>query len=84
MGLGTAVREMWNECGRDSVADSAGERKTATTPLGMNSIFAPFRTTGCRTHSEADGGEPAEVCGDAGSARAINCIKTGSLVWIAD
>jgi phage portal protein BeeE len=52
MGLGMAVREMWERVagveavGVEAGGDDAGERKTTVAPLGMSSIFAPFRTTG--------------------------------------
>jgi hypothetical protein len=46
MGLGMAVREIWEKVAGVEAARDDGERKTTATPLGMNSIFAPFRTSG--------------------------------------
>jgi len=46
MGLGMAVREIWEKVSGVDAARDDGERKTTATPLGMSSIFAPFRTSG--------------------------------------
>ena len=77
MGLGTAVREMWERvAGVTASADSAGERKTATTPLGMNSIFAPFRTTGVQNALPKPTAANLRRFAETPVARrAINCIK---------
>jgi len=40
------LREVWNKLLLINASRSDTDRKTTTTPLGMNSIFAPFRTTG--------------------------------------
>jgi HK97 family phage portal protein len=40
------LREIWQKMIGLQAARDDGERKTTATPLGMNSIFAPFRTSG--------------------------------------
>ena len=50
MGFGTAVKQMWEHvAGVQSAAEHEGQRKTTATPLGLSSIFAPFRATGVQT-----------------------------------
>jgi hypothetical protein len=39
-------KEIWKKVVGINAARDDGERKTTATPLGMNSIFAPFRTSG--------------------------------------
>jgi len=40
------LKEIWKRLAGVQAARDDGERKTTATPLGMNSIFAPFRTSG--------------------------------------
>jgi len=40
------LKEIWEKVAGVEAARDDGERKTTTTPLGMSSIFAPFRTGG--------------------------------------
>jgi len=76
MGLGMAVREIWQKVAGLEAARDEGERKTIATPLGMNSIFAPFRTGGVQNAlpkpTAANLRRFAEV---PAARRAINFIK---------
>src|ERR1700722_10305259 len=40
------LKDIWKKVIGVQAARDDGERKTTATPLGMNSIFAPFRTSG--------------------------------------
>jgi HK97 family phage portal protein len=40
------LKEIWQKIAGVEAARDNGERKTTATPLGMSSIFAPFRTSG--------------------------------------
>src|SRR5580704_13686161 len=40
------LKEIWQKVAGVQATRDDGERKTTATPLGMNSIFAPFRTSG--------------------------------------
>ena len=77
MGLGAAVRDMWERvAGVAASADNVGERKTAVTPLGMNSIFAPFRATGVQNALPKPTAANLRRFAETPVARrAINCIK---------
>ncbi len=82
MGLGSAMREMWKRAagveasGVEASGESIGERKTAITPLGMNSIFAPFRTTGVQNALPKPTAANLRRFAEMPVARrAINCIK---------
>lgn len=48
MGLGTAVRQVWERLAGVEAAVAEGERQTVVAPLpmGMRSIYAPFRVQG--------------------------------------
>jgi HK97 family phage portal protein len=76
MGLGMAVREIWEKVAGVETASDDGERKTTATPLGMSSIFAPFRTGGVQNAlpkpTAANLRRFAEV---PAARRAINFIK---------
>ncbi|MBW4037517.1 MAG: phage portal protein [Acidobacteria bacterium] len=84
MGLGAAVKEMWQRtvgveaagAGANTTLGDNSERKTAITPLGMSSVFAPFRTTGVQNAlpkpTAANLRRFAEM---PVTRRAINCIK---------
>jgi HK97 family phage portal protein len=77
MGFGAAVKDMWERvAGVAASADNVGERKTAITPLGMNSIFAPFRTTGVQNALPKPTAANLRRFAETPVARrAINCIK---------
>ncbi len=77
MGFGAAVKGMWERvAGVAASEDSSGERKTAVTPLGMNSIFAPFRTTGVQNALPKPTAANLRRFAETPVARrAINCIK---------
>ncbi len=78
MGLGATMktmREMWHRAtGID--ASGEGERKTVATPLGMSSIFAPFRGTGVQQALPKPTAANLRRFAETPVARrAINCIK---------
>jgi HK97 family phage portal protein len=77
MGLGAAVKEMWERvAGVAASTEEVGERKTAITPLGMSSIFAPFRTTGVQNSVPKPTAANLRRFAETPVARrAINCIK---------
>jgi HK97 family phage portal protein len=87
MGLGMAVREMWDRvagveaasveaAGVEAGGDDAGERKTVVAPLGMSSIFAPFRTAGVQNALPKPTAANLRRFAETPVARrAINCIK---------
>ncbi len=77
MGLGATVRDIWDRvAGVAASADNAGERKTAVTPLGMSSIFAPFKTTGVQNALPKPTAANLRRFAETPVARrAINCIK---------
>jgi HK97 family phage portal protein len=77
MGLGAAVKEMWERvAGMAASTENVGERKTAITPLGMSSIFAPFRTTGVQNALPKPTAANLRRFAETPVARrAINCIK---------
>jgi len=78
MGLGTAVRQVWERV--VGVDAAAGERKTVVAPLsqglGMSSIFAPFRSGGIQNALPKPTAENLRRFAETPVARrAINCIK---------
>ncbi len=78
MGLGAAVREVWERV--VGVEAAAGERKTVVAPLtqglGMSSIFAPFRSGGIQNALPKPTAENLRRFAETPVARrAINCIK---------
>jgi HK97 family phage portal protein len=77
MSLGASVKEMWNRvAGVEAAVDNVGERKTTVTPLGMNSIFAPFRTIGVQNALPKPTAANLRRFAETPVARrAINCIK---------
>src|ERR1700728_1929265 len=77
MGLGAAVKEMWERvAGMAASTENVGERKTAITPLGMSSIFAPFRTTGIQNAlPKPTAANLRRFAETPVTRRAINCIK---------
>lgn len=71
MGL---VRQAWEWV--SGLQASGGERKTATMPLGMNSIFAPFRGAGVQNMPPRPTAANLRRFAEMPVARrAINCIK---------
>jgi HK97 family phage portal protein len=82
MGLGAAVKEIWKRTagieasGVAATNENVGERKTAVAPLGMSSIFAPFRTTGVQNALPKPTAANLRRFAEMPVARrAINCIK---------
>ncbi len=77
MGLGTAVKQIWERVASVAAStENVGERKTAVTPLGMSSIFAPFRTTGVQNALPKPTAANLRRFAETPVARrAINCIK---------
>ena len=77
MGFGTAVKQMWEHvAGVESAAEDEGQRKTTATPLGLSSIFAPFRATGVQTALPKPTAANLRRFAETPVARrAINCIK---------
>jgi len=76
MGLGASVKQVWDRVvGIDAKANDS-ERKTVVAPLGVNSIFAPFRAGGVQNQlpkpTAANLRRFAEI---PVARRAINCIK---------
>ena len=77
MGLGAAVKEMWERvAGVAASTEDVGERKTAVTPLGTSSIFAPFRAAGVQNAlPKPTAGNLRRFAETPVARRAINCIK---------
>jgi HK97 family phage portal protein len=77
MGLGSAMKEMWGRvAGVEAGRDEMGERKTVSTPMGMNSIFAPYRGTGVQNVLPKPTANNLRRFAEIPVARrAINCIK---------
>jgi len=80
MGLGAAMmhwKQMWGRvAGVDAGAEDEGERKTTATPLGLSSIFAPFRTSGIQNALPKPTAANLRRFAETPAARrAINCIK---------
>jgi HK97 family phage portal protein len=76
MGLGTAVKEMWERVSGVEAGSGEGERKTVATPLGANSIFAPFRGAGVQNALPKPTANNLRRFAETPPARrAINCIK---------
>jgi len=83
MGLAMAVKQVWERMsGTESAIHAAaetGERKTMATPLtplGMSSIFAPFRGTGMQnTLPKPTAANLRRFAETPVTRRAINCIK---------
>ena len=78
MGLGAAVREVWDRVA--GVEAAGGERKTVVAPLaqgsGVSSLFAPFRTGGVQHALPKPTAVNLRRFAETPVARrAINCIK---------
>jgi HK97 family phage portal protein len=68
---------MWERAvGVEAAGGDAGERKTTVAPLGMSSIFAPFRTAGVQNALPKPTAANLRRFAETPAARrAINCIK---------
>ena len=80
MGLGAAVanlKEMWERrAGIQADGEVEGQRKTTATPLGLGSIFAPFRAVGVQNVLPKPTAANLRRFAETPVARrAINCIK---------
>jgi HK97 family phage portal protein len=77
MGLAAAVKEMWERVASVAAStEDVGVRKTTVTPLGMSSIFAPFRMTGVQnTLPKPTAANLRRFAETPVTRRAINCIK---------
>jgi phage portal protein BeeE len=76
MGLGAAVKEMWVKVSGVEAASNEGERRTVATPMGVGSIFAPFRTNGAQNVLPKPTAANLRRFAETPAARrAINCIK---------
>jgi HK97 family phage portal protein len=80
MGLGAAVanlKEMWERRGGiEARGEDEGRRKTTATPLGLGSIFAPFRAVGVQNALPKPTAANLRRFAETPVARrAINCIK---------
>jgi len=77
MGLEAAVKEMWERVASVAAStEDVGVRKTTVTPLGMSSIFAPFRTTGIQNSlPKPTAANLRRFAETPVTRRAINCIK---------
>jgi HK97 family phage portal protein len=75
MGLGAAVKQIWERAAGIDAAN-AGERRTTVTPLSMSSVFAPFRATGVQNVLPKPTAANLRRFAETPAARrAINCIK---------
>lgn len=80
MGLGAAVREVWD---RLVQAEAEGERKTVSTP-GLPGVLAPFRGTGvANALPKPTAANLRRFAETPAARRAINCIKNriASMEW---
>ncbi len=77
MGLAATVRQMWDRvAGIDAAQKDDGERKTVAAPLGVRSIFAPFRGGGVQNQLPKPTAANLRRFAETPVARrAINCIK---------
>ncbi len=77
MGLSAAMKEMWGRVARvEAARDGMGERKTAAVPLGMSSIFTPYRGNGVQnTLPKPTAANLRKFAETPVARRAINCIK---------
>jgi HK97 family phage portal protein len=76
MGLGAAVKQVWERVAGLEAKAEEGERKTVVAPLGMSSIFAPFRGGGVQNALPKPTAANLRKFAETPVARrAINCIK---------
>jgi len=77
MSLGSSVKKMWERVVTlEAERENLNERRTTVTPLGMNSIFAPFRTVGVQNALPKPTAANLRRFAETPVARrAINCIK---------
>ncbi|HVG26129.1 MAG TPA: phage portal protein [Acidobacteriaceae bacterium] len=75
MGVGTAVKDIWDRVSGLSAAKGAeGERKTVTAPLA-GSIFAPIRSGNAQALPKPTATNLRKFAETPVARRAINCIK---------
>ena len=78
VGLRMAIRAKWEKVAGVKAARDDGERKTTATPLGMSSIFAPFRTSGVQNALPKPTAANLRRFAETPAARrAINFIHSG-------
>ena len=77
MGLAATVKEMWERvAGVEAAAEDESQRKTTPVPLGLSSIFAPFRVSGVQNALPKPTAANLRRFAETPAARrAINCIK---------
>jgi HK97 family phage portal protein len=76
MGATAAMKEMWQRIRGIEAATNESERKTVVAPLGMSSIFAPFRGGGVQNALPKPTAANLRRFAETPLARrAINCIK---------
>ncbi len=76
MGLGAAVKQVWERVAGLEAKGEEIERKTVVAPLGMSSIFAPFRGGGVQNALPKPTAANLRKFAETPVARrAINCIK---------
>jgi len=77
MGLAATVKEMWaRRGGMEASGEDESQRKTTATPLGLGSIFAPFRMNGVQNALPKPTAANLRRFAETPAARrAINCIK---------
>ena len=77
MGFGAVVKQMWERVADvQAASNDAGARKTLAAPLGLNSIFAPFRGSGVQHQMPKPTAANLRRFAETPAARrAINCIK---------
>ena len=77
MGLAATVKEMWDRVvGVEAAAEDESQRKTTPVPLGLSSIFAPFRVSGVQNALPKPTATNLRRFAETPAARrAINCIK---------
>jgi HK97 family phage portal protein len=76
MSLGNAMKEIWERVAGVEAGEDESARKTVATPLGVNSIFAPFRGAGVQnTLPKPTAVNLRRFAETPPARRAINCIK---------
>ncbi len=76
MGLGAAVKQVWERVAGLEAKGEDGARKTVVAPLGVGSIFAPFRAGGVQNALPKPTAANLRRFAETPAARrAINCIK---------
>jgi HK97 family phage portal protein len=77
MGLGTVMKEIWERATHVEASDSdSGARQTIASPLGLNTIYSPFRGGGMQNAMPKPTAANLRRLAETPVARrAINCIK---------